>query len=1081
MELPSESSTLVPTPGTSYCYMEDQQLKSVQCRYVSQRTLIRCQHKRPFDQPFAVCGVHAALSDHIRDSFHQDRTFMDTVVKKRYKKVMCQNSVVSEGYPAFNLLGSCYNYADNSLVPLAPPSSLRFAEVFSKKELPKQQVHDINKTIELLKLKKELLLKNACYYEELKASTSKVQLSGATALKERLKEVRFRPTRLQNSRKLQRERPPKYCSFGKSRRIVGSEGAFPEDATKFECMLVLDEIIEDVAANLGDNEEGCRNRCLPLAHFCREHILLDDLQQLFEKCNDCQGCVPRFGAGCCTKEFVGLKRMKKTSLASLLPPLSVNVGEGNFSEVKPNLLLKLSQNTTPNGLSGERPKAIRKVNFMIDAEEGNKNSAASSMRTGQNFSTCDLSLQASAPEEKVVITEVITCSRIRPFNREAFEQSRRTSGLLKESTNKGYASVKKPASRKRLPSTDLNLASTLQPTLGEKALTSDFLHIAKSSNTATPPFRQSPVAAQLYKMYSPPPPPKPAAPFALPAAQSDRLLKQPFRVAYRASDNRPTLTVAGTQGHPKNFQNPIHSLPSPLTLQDKKATLMATGIPGIPKISKNVQNAKPPTPLISKVSGTTESLTMNGQSTNESTSLNPTTNASNEAETAKSVSSPKLIGENHNENLHSSQHIVSGLAQGETYRPANQTTASTPRIIANTTKKIVAIRNGTRFIVGHSQQFTDGLTHPVSTPVLTTASRTTQPILRLPLYQREFLQNKAVNVAASQSETELKKVNIQYRNSNGHSQSIVQATVPNNSLSNGLLIHKNSGEVEKNCDGKTAASDFKTEDSNGHSQSIVQATVPNNDFHTNNKDEPVATHINNGKLPVTNDSHTQDDLTNNGWQGVNGNPLDMLAHVASLSQAAQSTDHLHNGFWLKNPLYRGFMASTTKHPSVLWAQREGFLYLTIEVDDAKIEDLTLSEQSLHFKGNNTSGSYEATLEFFENVDKESLKKYSGTRFLELTVNKATGKWWSRLLKNKEKVHWLKVDFGKWKDEDESDIDDEPAAGASGFDLSNYMSQLGGAPGGAPDFDGLDMGEEDDDDMPDLEDTKEEEDEKDQSK
>jgi len=70
------------------------------------------------------------------------------------------------------------------------------------------------------------------------------------------------------------------------------------------------------------------------------------------------------------------------------------------------------------------------------------------------------------------------------------------------------------------------------------------------------------------------------------------------------------------------------------------------------------------------------------------------------------------------------------------------------------------------------------------------------------------------------------------------------------------------------------------------------------------------------------------------------------------------------------------MASTTKHPSVLWAQREGFLYLTIEVDDAKIEDLTLSETSLHFKATNTSGSYEATLDFFDNVDKESLKKYS---------------------------------------------------------------------------------------------------------
>ena len=35
-----------------------------------------------------------------------------------------------------------------------------------------------------------------------------------------------------------------------------------------------------------------------------------------------------------------------------------------------------------------------------------------------------------------------------------------------------------------------------------------------------------------------------------------------------------------------------------------------------------------------------------------------------------------------------------------------------------------------------------------------------------------------------------------------------------------------------------------------------------------------------------------------------------------------------------------------------------------------------------------------------------------------------GPYWSRLLEDKTKVHWLKVDFNKWKDEDDSENEDE---------------------------------------------------------
>lgn len=45
-----------------------------------------------------------------------------------------------------------------------------------------------------------------------------------------------------------------------------------------------------------------------------------------------------------------------------------------------------------------------------------------------------------------------------------------------------------------------------------------------------------------------------------------------------------------------------------------------------------------------------------------------------------------------------------------------------------------------------------------------------------------------------------------------------------------------------------------------------------------------------------------------------------------------------------------------------------------------------------------------------------------------------GPYWERLLKEKTKQHWLKIDFNKWKDEDDSDDEENGAPGAGGGDL-----------------------------------------------
>jgi cytosolic prostaglandin-E synthase len=81
-----------------------------------------------------------------------------------------------------------------------------------------------------------------------------------------------------------------------------------------------------------------------------------------------------------------------------------------------------------------------------------------------------------------------------------------------------------------------------------------------------------------------------------------------------------------------------------------------------------------------------------------------------------------------------------------------------------------------------------------------------------------------------------------------------------------------------------------------------------------------------------------------------------------------------------------------------------------------------------------------------------------------------GPYWPRLLKDTKKVHWLKADWNKWKDEDDEEEED---VGGQGNDFDSMFKQMGGLGGlggaggfGGPGFGGPGFGA---DDMPNLDD------------
>jgi len=186
--------------------------------------------------------------------------------------------------------------------------------------------------------------------------------------------------------------------------------------------------------------------------------------------------------------------------------------------------------------------------------------------------------------------------------------------------------------------------------------------------------------------------------------------------------------------------------------------------------------------------------------------------------------------------------------------------------------------------------------------------------------------------------------------------------------------------------------------------------------------------------------------------------------------------------------------ATIRNAPIAWAQRDDLILLTIELDSVKIDELTITPTSFKFKGSTEGVAYESSFDFFADVKEDDIKKREGTRYIELAFNKKEEAWWPRLLKDKVKVHWLKVDFGKWKEEDDSDVEggmgDMMGGGGGGaggmnfnnFDLSQYTSQMGGGmpPGLGDDFGDEDEDYDEGDEMPALEDEEEKNGEKEEN-
>jgi len=113
-------------------------------------------------------------------------------------------------------------------------------------------------------------------------------------------------------------------------------------------------------------------------------------------------------------------------------------------------------------------------------------------------------------------------------------------------------------------------------------------------------------------------------------------------------------------------------------------------------------------------------------------------------------------------------------------------------------------------------------------------------------------------------------------------------------------------------------------------------------------------------------------------------------------------------------------------PHCCWYQREKFVFLTVEVMDCQKPDISVMDNKLFFSCfSEDMKSYQLDLEFLHNIDTKESRYAVRPRVVEFKLAKQDGVWWERLLREKSRQHWLRIDFQNWKDEE--DIGDDKEA------------------------------------------------------
>lgn len=120
------------------------------------------------------------------------------------------------------------------------------------------------------------------------------------------------------------------------------------------------------------------------------------------------------------------------------------------------------------------------------------------------------------------------------------------------------------------------------------------------------------------------------------------------------------------------------------------------------------------------------------------------------------------------------------------------------------------------------------------------------------------------------------------------------------------------------------------------------------------------------------------------------------------------------------------------NPTILWAQDKKSIFLTFEIRNIKEQDIQLLEQSIKIKGRNENNEFDVDIQLFSSIDTEQSTWSIKPKGIIITLKKSVDIFWNKL--STVKMNNLKIDWSKWVNEDDSDLEDDYP-----FDKNEMMS------------------------------------------
>ena len=123
-----------------------------------------------------------------------------------------------------------------------------------------------------------------------------------------------------------------------------------------------------------------------------------------------------------------------------------------------------------------------------------------------------------------------------------------------------------------------------------------------------------------------------------------------------------------------------------------------------------------------------------------------------------------------------------------------------------------------------------------------------------------------------------------------------------------------------------------------------------------------------------------------------------------------------------------------KTPNIKWAQRSDKVFVTIDLADGQntMVDIIDADQTLKYCAVKDDSLYSIDYKLFGHVDKSKSAINTKGRNVVLVIAKAgvfgtNHTWWPRLLSDTVKRPNILADWNKWREEDDSEEDVDPAA------------------------------------------------------